>query len=72
MVRFLRVRASCRVKARKTFTEYVKMWDIAPRMDLLSGVEGNQAYLSASEGEKYVIYFNNGNKVKHDLRDHLG
>lgn len=34
----------------------VKMWDINPRMDLLTAEE-NQAYLAAKEGEAYMIYF---------------
>ncbi len=46
------------------------MWEISPRMDLLNSPEDNLAYLSASEGEKYVIYFTGPGSVKLDLRGH--
>ena len=50
--------------------EYVKMWEISPRMDLLDSMEDNLAYLSASKGEKYVIYFTGPGIVQIDLRGH--
>ncbi len=46
------------------------MWEISPRMDLLSSPDDNLAYLSSSEGEKYVIYFTGPGTVKLDLRGH--
>lgn len=39
-------------------------------MDLLSDREPDEAYLSAKEGEKYVIYFTDGGTVKLDLRQY--
>ena len=36
-------------------------------MKLLSDREENEAYLSAKEGEKYIIYFTDGGAVKLDL-----
>jgi hypothetical protein len=48
--------------------EYVKMWEISPRMDLLSSPDDNLAYLSVSKGEKYVIYFTGPGIVQLDLK----
>jgi len=45
----------------------VKMWDIVPRMDLLTTSEKNQAYLAAKEGKAYVIYFTGSWKCVLDL-----
>jgi hypothetical protein len=36
-------------------------------MDLLDDVEENLAYMAAREGEKYVVYFTKGGKVKLNL-----
>lgn len=48
----------------------VKMWDVEPRMDLLRGAEGNTAYLSARDGEDYVIYFPKNGVIELDLTGH--
>ena len=48
--------------------EKVRMWDIDPRMDLLGGAGENNAFLSAREGESYVIYFTGPTTVTLDLR----
>ena len=48
----------------------MKFWDVAPRMDLLSEREDNEAYLAAHEGEKYIIYFTHGGTVNLDLRSY--
>lgn len=45
----------------------VKFWDIVPRMDLLTIEGDSEVYLSALEGEYYVIYFVKGGIVKLDL-----
>lgn len=50
--------------------EHVSMWDITPRMDLLTEVAENEAYLAAREGEQYLLYFTGGGDVKLDLRKH--
>jgi hypothetical protein len=60
------------IKTIRSIEEHVKMWEITPRMDLLAGAEGNQAYIAAKEGEKYVIYFTGGEKAMLDLRQHPG
>jgi len=43
-------------------------WDIDPRMDLLGGAGEKNAFLSAREGESYVIYFTGPTTVTLDLR----
>ena len=58
------------IRTIRKIEEYVKMWDISPRMDLLDSPEDNLAYLSAREGEKYVIYFTGPGSVQLDLRGH--
>jgi hypothetical protein len=55
------------IKTIRKIEEYVKMWEISPRMDLLGDVEENLAYLAANEGEKYVIYFTKAGKVNLNL-----
>ncbi len=45
----------------------MKLWEVTPRMDLLSDREDNEAYLAADEGEKYIIYFTHGGAVDLDL-----
>jgi hypothetical protein len=45
----------------------VNFWDITPRMDLLLSTEPNEAYLTAAEGEKYVLYFPGEGSVSIDL-----
>ena len=45
----------------------VKMWGMTPHMELLSGIGDDEAYLTAKQGEKYVILFPDGGKVTLDL-----
>ncbi|HZH73577.1 MAG TPA: hypothetical protein VFD91_13850 [Mariniphaga sp.] len=47
--------------------EFVKFWDVNPRMDLIHVEDENVAYLSAKKGESYVIYFTTTGKAKIDL-----
>lgn len=50
----------------------VKFWEITPRMDLLTENEKGEAYISAKEGENYLIYFTNNGNVKLDLSKQKG
>lgn len=50
----------------------VKFWEITPRMDLLTENEKGEAYISAKEGEYYLIYFSNKGNVKLDLSKQKG
>jgi hypothetical protein len=62
---------ACIAAARKV-EKHVKFWDIEPRMDLLSDLETDEAYLAARPGEQYVLYFTEGGSVGLNLRDHRG
>lgn len=55
------------IKAIRQVEEKVKMWEVMPRMDLLSENEPNEAYLAAKNGEKYIVYFPQQGEVKVDL-----
>jgi hypothetical protein len=58
------------IKTVRKIEEHVKMWDIAPRMDLLGDSEENLAYMAAKAGEKYVVYFTKRGRVNLDLSGH--
>jgi len=62
---------SCLTTIRK-IEEKVGMWDIEPRMDLLGNAGDNKAFLSAREGEFYVIYFTGAGTVTLDLDEFTG
>lgn len=47
-----------------------KFWEISPRMDLLMTEEEDEVYLSAKEGEYYVIFFAKDGTVKLDLSNY--
>jgi hypothetical protein len=55
------------IKTIRKIEELVKMWEITPRMDLLINIGENTAYLSANEGEKYVVYFPKGGQATLNL-----
>ena len=57
------------IKAIRKLEEKVRMWEIVPRMDLLSENEPNVAYLAGNEGEKYVLYFPGEGEVYLDLKE---
>ncbi len=50
---------ACIQSVRKIET-IVKMWDMTPHLELLSDKDDDEAYLTAKEGEKYVILFPDG------------
>lgn len=57
---------NCMMTIRK-IEEKVKFRDMVPRMDLLRNREENEAYVTAKEGEFYVIYFTQPGMVTLDL-----
>lgn len=59
--------AKASIKAARILESLVKLWDITPRMDLLSDRESNEAYLAAKPGESYALYFTDGGSVSLDL-----
>jgi len=52
--------------------EYVKLWELEARMDLLEERESDEAYLAATPGEKYVLYFTDSGSVLLNLKDFPG
>lgn len=56
----------------RNLEEKVKMWEIIPRMDLISENEPNEVYLVAKEGEKYVLYFPGEGEVNLDIENVTG
>ncbi len=60
------------IKAARILESQMKLWDITPRMDLLSDRESNEAYLVAKAGESYAVYFPNGGSVGLDLSEAPG
>ncbi len=63
----LNEKAQASIKAVRKVETLVKFWEVTPRMDLLSERDENEAYISAVEGEKYIIYFTHGGAVDLDL-----
>lgn len=63
-----RTSINCLVTIRK-IEEKVKFWNIIPGMDLLDNTGENKVFVSASEGESYVIYFTEPGMVTLDLSD---
>jgi len=62
---------ACIGAARKLETE-IKLWEVAPRLDLLGDRGVDEAYLAAKPGEKYVLYFTDGGSVQLDLNGYDG
>ena len=60
---------NCLTTMRK-IEEKVRMWDVDPRMDLLENKGDNMVFLSANEGESYLIYFTGQDTVIIDLNDY--
>ena len=58
------------IRTIRSIEEKVKLWDINPMMHLLEGADDNQAYLAAKDGEKYLVYFPEGARVRLDLKKH--
>lgn len=48
------------------------MWEVEAAKGLLRGREENEAYLAATPGEVYAIYFPDGGAVDLDRREHSG
>ena len=63
----LGARSQASIKSVRKIETMVKMWGMTPHMELLSGIGDDEAYLTAKQGEKYVILFPDGGKVTLDL-----
>jgi len=60
------------IKTIREVEKLVKFWDVVPQMDLLSQNEPEEAYITAKEGEKYLIYFTGTGSVQLDLSKQHG
>ncbi|WP_114750078.1 hypothetical protein [Pleomorphovibrio marinus] len=60
-------RSAAALKTIRAVEEKVKLWDVEARMDLLSNVSSNEAFLAAKEGEKYLLYFPANGEVELQL-----
>ncbi len=68
----LNAKAKAAIGAVRTVESLMRMWELAPRMDLLSNRAYNAAYLAAKPGEKYFLYFPYGEAVDLSLEGHPG
>jgi hypothetical protein len=60
------------MKAVRFIEEKIKFWEVEPHQELLSGLDQDEAYLNASPGEKYLIFFTDGGSVELDLESYTG
>ena len=58
---------ACILSARKV-ENLVKFWQVAPRMELLSNREEDEAYLAAEPRRRYVLFFTDGGSVGLNLK----
>jgi len=68
----LNAKAQACIKAVRKMETLVKMWDVQPRMELLSQRESDEAYLAAAPGKSYLLYFTDGGDVALDLSGSSG
>ncbi len=61
--------ANC-IKTVRNIETIIRLWDVAPKMDLLKVEENDEVYMSAKEGEYYLIYFATSGTVHLDLSKH--
>lgn len=60
------------IRAARLAERRVKLWNVDPRLDLLSEREEDEAYLAAKPGEAYLLYFTDGGSVELDLTNFPG
>jgi hypothetical protein len=63
----LNEKAKASIQAVRKIEKDVKFWEIDPMMHLVYDREDDEAYVSAKEGEKYVLYFPEDGNIKLDL-----
>ncbi|MCK5102982.1 MAG: hypothetical protein KAR17_09205, partial [Cyclobacteriaceae bacterium] len=61
-------KAKASIKAVRKVEMYIDFWEVNPRMDLLDDREDDEVYVSAKDGEKYVLYFPDNGDVKLNLK----
>jgi hypothetical protein len=62
---------ACIGAARKV-SSIVSFWSVAPRPDLLSDREPDEAYLAADPGRQYILFLTDGGTARLDLKNHAG
>lgn len=62
-------RAVACLRAARNLESIVPLWEVEPANHLLSNREENEAYLAASPGRLYAVYFPSGGEVTLDLED---
>ena len=60
------------IKALRKLDSLVKMWELAPRNDLLTDYEDSKVFLSASPGRMYALFFLEGGSASVDLKGYEG
>lgn len=60
------------ILAARLAEQRIPFWTTQPRLDLLSGNDPDEAYLSADPGTAYLLYFTDGGEVELDLRSVVG
>jgi hypothetical protein len=63
----LNEKAKASIRAIRNLESVIKSWEVSPAMDLLTEREPNEAYVTASIGEKYAVYFPAAGAVKLNL-----
>ncbi|HUS90296.1 MAG TPA: hypothetical protein VM695_00555 [Phycisphaerae bacterium] len=65
-------RSIASLQAARKLESLMKLWDIQPANELLRDRADNEAYLAASPGRAYALYFPDGGSVGLDLSKHPG
>ena len=68
----LSARSQACIQSVRKIETMVRMWEMKPHMELLSATDDDEAYLTAKEGEKYVILFPDGGEIALDLSHYPG
>ncbi len=60
------------IRSMRLLESVIKLWDVEPRLDLLSSRSNDEAYLRAKPGQQYALYITDGGSIGLDLNDHSG
>ena len=64
--------AKANIRAARKVESQISYWDVSAAMHLLSNREADEAYLAASPGERYLLYYTEGGTVTVNLTNHPG
>jgi len=65
-------RSKSAIRAARKLESLIALWEVVPANHLLSNREPNEAFLAASKGKAYVLYFPNGGSVDLNFSDARG